>query len=59
MLNAMVYSAVIVNIDDADGSEGLLRLSSINKLNQIMVSRNLFSFYMLHYTNTFCYVHVS
>ena len=42
MLNVMVYSAVIVNIDDADSSKGLLRLSGINKLSQIMVSRNLF-----------------
>ena len=59
MLNAMVYSAVIISIDDADSSKGLLRLSSINKSNQIMVSRNLFSFHTLHYTSTFCYVHVS
>ena len=42
MLNVMVYSAVIVSTDDADSSEGLLGLSSINKLNQIMVSKNLF-----------------
>ena len=42
MSNAMVNSAVIVNIDDADSSKGLLRLSGINKLSQIMVSRNLF-----------------
>ena len=59
ILNAMIYSAVIVNIDDADSSKGLLRLSGINNLSQIMVSRNLFFCYMLHYTNTFCYVQIS
>ena len=38
----MIFSAVIVNMDDADSSKGLLRLSGKNKLSQIMVSRNYF-----------------
>ena len=38
----MIYSAVIVNIEDTDSSKGLLKLSGKNKLSQIMVLRNLF-----------------
>ena len=44
MLNVMIYSAVIVNIEDTDSSKRLLRLSGKNKLSQSMVSRNLFIF---------------
>ena len=45
---------------DTDSSKGLLRLSGKNKLSQIMVSRNLFFFFVcvLHYTNTVCYIDV-
>ena len=47
ILNVMIYSAVIVNIEDTDSSKRLLRLSGKNKLSQIMVSRSLFSY--VHY----------
>ena len=42
----MIYSAVIVNIEDADSSKWSLRLSGKNKLSQIMVSRSLFFMYV-------------
>ena len=38
----MIYSAVIVNIEDTDGSKGLLKLSGKNKLSQVMVLKYLF-----------------
>ena len=57
VLNAIIYSAVIVNTEDADSSKRLFRLSGKNKLRQSMVSRNLF-LCALNYANTFCYVHI-
>ena len=41
--------------DDEDSPKGLLRLSSTDKLNQITVSRNLFSIY---YIMCMCIYHI-
>ena len=58
ILNVMIYSAVIVNIEDTDSLKRLLRLSGKNKLSQIMVSGNLIFLCALHYfevlNNKFC-----
>ena len=56
MLNAMIYSDVIVNIEDTDSSKRLLRLPG--KIGGARVwFQDIYLFLCtLHYANTFCYV---
>ena len=60
ILNAMIYSAVIVNVEDADSSKRFIETiweKQVEPDNGF--KKFIFFCCMLHYTNTFCYVQIS